>query len=81
MSHWLYGDFLACERDDSTTAEWYLRKAVELEPRNEFANYFLGKHLLYWDRKEEAEKFLTHSARAGHAKARKLLQEFLESDS
>jgi tetratricopeptide (TPR) repeat protein len=74
MSYWLYGDFLACERDESTTAESYLRKAVELEPRNEFANYYMGKHLLYWDRKEEAERFLRYAARLGHPRARELLQ-------
>ena len=75
MSYWLYGDLLACERDDSSTAEWYLRKAVELEPKNEFANYHLGKHLLYWDRKEEARRFLTDAARLGDARARALLQQ------
>ena len=75
MPYWCYGDFLACESDDNSTAEWYLRKAVEIEPRDEITNYYLGKHLLYWDQKEEAKRFLTNAARLGHAKARELLQQ------
>lgn len=73
MPYWLYGDFLACEGNDSSTAEWYLRKAVEIEPKNQWANYHFGKHLLYWDRDEEAKRFLTKAAHLGHTKARELL--------
>ena len=75
LPYWSYGDFLACERNYSSTAEWYLRKAVEIEPKGEFANYFLGKHLLYWDREDEAKRFLTKAARLGHSKASELLQQ------
>ena len=75
LPYWCYGDFLACERNDSSTAEWYLRKAVEIEPKGEITNYHLGKHLLYWDREEEAKRFLTKAARLGHAKASELLQQ------
>jgi tetratricopeptide (TPR) repeat protein len=75
LPYWSYGDFLACERNDSSTAEWYLRKAVEIEPKGEITNYYLGKHLLYWDREEEAKRFLTKAARFGHSKARELLQQ------
>jgi tetratricopeptide (TPR) repeat protein len=81
LPHWCYGDFLACERNDASTAEWYLRKAVEIEPNGQFTNYYLGKHLLYWDRTEEAKKFLTNAARLGHAKARELLQQLKETAS
>ena len=73
MPYWLYGDFLASYREDSLTAEQYLRKAVEIEPKNQWANYYLGKHLLYWDRPGEAKRFLTKAARLGHSKARELL--------
>jgi protein O-GlcNAc transferase len=69
-----YGDFLACNRKDSSTAEWYLRKAVEIDPQDEWANYFLGKHLIYWDRNEEARRFLTTASRLGHSKARELIR-------
>lgn len=75
LSYWTYGSFLASERKDSSTAEWYLRKAVEIEPKDEIANYYLGKYLLYWDQKEEAERFLRNAARSGYAKARELLQQ------
>jgi len=75
LPYWSYGDFLACERNDSSTAEWYLRKAVEIEPKGEITNYYLGKYLLYWDREEEAKRFLTKAARFGHSKARELLQQ------
>jgi tetratricopeptide (TPR) repeat protein len=74
LPYCLYGDFLASERNEGSTAEWYLRKAVEIDPEAEDPNYYLGKHLLYWDRDEEARKFLTKAARLGHAKARELLQ-------
>ena len=74
MPNWLYGSFLASNRKDSLTAERYLRKAVEIESRNQWANYNLGKHLLYWDRPGEAKRFLTNAARMGHSKARELLR-------
>ena len=74
MPNWLYGSFLASNRKDSSTAERYLRKAVEIEPGNQWANYYLGKHLLYWDRLEEAKRFLMNAARLGHSKARELLR-------
>jgi hypothetical protein len=79
LPYWSYGDFLACERTDRITAESYLRKAVEIEPKGDAGNYYLGKHLLHWDREVEAKKFLTTAARLGHAKARELLQQSLAS--
>ena len=75
MPNWCYGDFLAANGKDSSTAEGYLRKAVEIEPRNQWANYYLGKHLFCWDRNEDARSFLTTAARLGHSKARELLQQ------
>ena len=81
MPNWLYGGFLASNRKDSLTAERYLRKAVEIEPKNQWANYYLGKHLLYWDRPGEAKRFLTKAARLGHSKARELLRWIEDHDS
>jgi len=69
-----YGDFLASNKKDRSTAEWYLRKAVEIDPRDEWANYFLGRHLIYWDQNEEARKFLMKASRQGHSKARELIR-------
>ena len=74
LPYWCYGGFLAHESKDSSTAERHLRKAIEIDPRCELANYHLGKHLLYWDRQREAKKFLTKAAQLGHLKARELLQ-------
>ena len=81
LPYWAYGDFLAYERNNASTAEWYLRKAIEIEPKSEITNYHLGKHLLYWDRKDEAKRFLTNAARLGHAKARKVLQQLKDDAS
>lgn len=80
ISNWAYGDFLACKRKDRSTAERYLRKAVEVEPKNQWANYYLGRHLSYWDRNEEGKKYLTIAARRGHSKARELLRWIKEHD-
>ena len=74
LPFWSYGSFLACESNDDSTAEKYLRKAIEIDPGGEFSNYTLGKHLLYWDRKEEAKRFLKKAAQLGHQRARELLQ-------
>ncbi len=79
LPYWSYGDFLACERSDSSAAEWYLRKAIEIEPKGEFTNYYMGKHLFYWGREVEAKKFLTNAARLGHARARELLQQLKDT--
>jgi protein O-mannosyl-transferase len=79
LPYWCYGDFLASERKNRSTAEWYLRKAVEIEP-NQSANYFLGKHLVRWDQQKEAKKFLTKSSRQGHVKAREWLRWIREHD-
>jgi tetratricopeptide (TPR) repeat protein len=75
LPYWCYGGFLASESKDSSTAERYLRKAVEIDPRDREANYHLGRQLLYWNRKEEAKTFLTKAARLGHARACELLRE------
>jgi tetratricopeptide (TPR) repeat protein len=76
LPYWCYGGFLAYEGKDSSTAERYLRKAIEIEPRSELANYHLGKHLLYWDRKAEAKRFLRKAAQLGYSQAHELLQSF-----
>jgi tetratricopeptide (TPR) repeat protein len=84
LPYWCYGDFLASERNDPATAERYLRKALEIEPKGESPNYYLGKHLLHWNREEEANRFLKNATRLGHAKARELLQQLkgtLSADS
>lgn len=73
LPYWCYGDFLAYESKDRSTAEQYLRKAVEIEP-NESSNYYLGKHLVRWDRHEEARKFLMKASQQGHSKAREWLR-------
>lgn len=69
-----YGDFLACNKKDSATAEWNLRKAVEIEPKDQWNNYFLGKHLISWDRSEEARTYLAKAARLGHSQASELIR-------
>ena len=81
LPYWCYGDFFAYERNDSSTAESYLRKAVEIDPKGQFTNYYLGKHLLYWNREDEAKRFLQNAARLGHAKARALLQQLKDTAS
>lgn len=75
LSYFCYGGFLAYESDDTSLAEGYLRKAVELDPKDPAANYELGKHLLYWERKDEAIKYLKKAVRLGHDRAKKLLQD------
>ena len=75
-----YGDFLASNKLDRSTAEWYLRKAVEMGPRDQWNNYFLGKHLIYWDQNDEARRFLTKAARRGHLKASELIRWIDEQD-
>ena len=75
ISYWCYGGFLAYEGNNDSLAEEYLRRAVELDAKDQQANYHLGKHLLGWDRKEEAIKFLRKAANQGHEGARKTLRE------
>ncbi len=71
--YWHYGNFLAEGNEYSSEAEHYLRKAVEIDPEDEWANYYLGKYLLFWDEKEEAKRLLRKAAHLGHLKARELL--------
>jgi tetratricopeptide (TPR) repeat protein len=75
LSHWCYGDFLAYQGTDISLAEKYLRRAVEIEPECELANYHLGKHLQMWGRTKEARIFLRRAARLGHDKAKEQLRE------
>ena len=56
-------------------AENNLRKAIELEPNEPEANYWLGKSLFRWDRKPEALKYLKKAVRLGHKKAAALVAE------
>jgi tetratricopeptide (TPR) repeat protein len=74
LSYWCYGGFLAWEGINDTLAEEYLRKAIELDPRDEAANYNLGKHLHDGGRNNEAIKFLRKAAKQGHEKAAKILR-------
>lgn len=69
LSYWAYGGFLADLWKDSSLAESYLRKAVELDPQDEVANYWLGKSLLKWNRKSEAKKYLKKAMRLGYETA------------
>jgi len=73
IAYWCYGGFLSYESKDNSTAERYLRKAVEIDPACEMANYNLGRHLLWWDQETEGKKFLTRAAKLGHPRARELL--------
>jgi tetratricopeptide (TPR) repeat protein len=75
LPYWCYGSFLADRGINDMLAEEYLRKAVKLDPKNSVANYFLGKHLHYWDRNTEAIKFLKKALRQGHEGATKILRE------
>ncbi len=75
LSHWCYGDFLAYQGTDISTAEKHLRRPVEIEPRCELANYHLGKHLQTWGRTKEARRFLRTAARLGHAGAKERLRD------
>jgi tetratricopeptide (TPR) repeat protein len=74
LPYWYYGSFLADRGINDTLAEEYLRKAVKLDPKDSVANYFLGKHLHYWDRNAEAIKFLKKALRQGHEGATKILR-------
>ena len=75
LPYWSYGDFLAGERRDFSNAEWYFRKAVEIDPKDAIPNYYLGRYLFYCGPEEEAKKFLAKAARLGHAKSRELLEQ------
>jgi tetratricopeptide (TPR) repeat protein len=75
VSYWCYGDFLAYKGKDISLAESYLRKALELDPRDEVNNYHLGKHLLFWGRPTEAKQYLRKAARLGHSKAQQQLRD------
>jgi len=43
LPYWCYGGFLAYESKDSSTAEKYLRRAVEIEPKSELTKLSSGK--------------------------------------
>ena len=75
LPYWCYGAFLAYESDDTATAEKYLRRAVEIEPKSKLTNYHLGKHLQMWGRLGEAKRYLRKAARMGHPKAQERLRE------
>jgi tetratricopeptide (TPR) repeat protein len=74
LSYWIYGSFLADQGINDTLAEEYLRKAVELDSTDSVANYYLGKHLHYWDRDTEAIKFLKKALKQGEERAAKILR-------
>jgi Tfp pilus assembly protein PilF len=75
LPYWCYGDFLAYESEDISTAEGYLREAIQIDPKDELNNYHLGKHLVQWGRPDEAKKYLRKAARLGHSKARERLRD------
>ena len=69
----LHADFLASEYGRTEEAERCLRRAVELDPEDAEARYYLGKHLLKWECLDEARRELLEAARLGNNKARALL--------
>jgi len=75
LSYTCYGDFLAYVGKDNSTAEWYLRKAIEMDPMDEMTNYHLGNHLASWGREQEAKPFLRKAARQGHSRAQERLRD------
>lgn len=74
-AHWCYGDFLATVGFSESTAERYLRQAVQIDPGDPQAQFHLGKHLLLWSRRREARVALERASAAGHAGAEALLVE------
>jgi len=66
---WCYGDFLSQTNRDRAKGGKLLRKAVELDPKDATAHYYLGKHLLRCHRKFAARKALEEAARLGHERA------------
>jgi len=75
LSYTCYGDFLAYVGKDNLAAEWYLRKAFEMDPRDRMTNYHLGNHLAYWGREQETKPFLRKAARQGHSRAQERLRD------
>lgn len=73
MPYWTTGDFLACEDINQIEAEYYLRKALELDPECDAAHYHFGKALLKWNRVMEAKNELEMAAQLGNKAAKKLL--------
>ena len=65
LPYWSYGEFLAGERRDLSTAEWYFRKAVGIDPKEAIPNYYLARYLFSCGPEEEAKKFLAKAARFG----------------
>lgn len=70
-AHAFLGDFLSSEQRGN--GEYYLKKAVSLDPNNKLALYYMGKHYYrnYCD--EKARYYLKKAARKGHKTAKKLL--------
>ncbi len=77
ISHWAYGDFLA-RSGNQKQAEYYLKRAVEIDPEDSEAYYFLGKALMIWKRYPEAYNYLTEADKKGHNLAQTILSEFNE---
>ena len=71
--HAFLGDFLSSEQRGN--GEYYLKKAISINPSNDIALYYMGKHYyrIYCD--EKARYYLKKSARKGHEKAKKLLMQ------
>ncbi len=74
-SNAVLGDFLSAERRGDP--DFYLAKALSLEPHGESVLYFMGKHLRRQGRDPEAKVYLKKAAGKGHDGARKRLEELV----
>lgn len=78
ISNWAYGSFLAQGGGNQKQAEYYLRKAVGIDPEDSVALYFLGKALMSWKRYSEANQYLLEAANRGHEFAQEIIGDFHE---
>lgn len=73
VAYWSYGDFLASTTDNRDLAEGYLRKSVEVDPKDENAYYYLGRHLCVWGDVEQGGNYLMKATQLGSSTAKKYL--------
>src|SRR5262249_21216428 len=76
LSYWTYGDFLSNTGKNAELGEKYLRRAIEIDSKDPWANYHLGKHLLRQEKIIEAKSFLKRAARNGDERAKRLLEDY-----
>jgi tetratricopeptide (TPR) repeat protein len=74
ITHWAYGTFLVSQ-GKSARGEQYLRAAVDLNPSDGAALYFLGTHLARTGRRSEASKYFRRASARGDAKAARRLRQ------